>query len=550
VEPSAAIGLKRGDGVVVDCGPDHTQDEVGGSLYDVEELSDGHVLITFGRDVASKPWLSEGALLWRTSDSIVDAKLKKLASSSKVKRTAVDVTVSIVEGHLEIKLSDGRHNVTTRTPVEPADGQPLTTATIVKAIGSLGDTPWRIGPVEVGLEGDWWCPLGDIKQARREAVEALRRLRAPAKRINKPTYGAARTKRNAAGADGELRDDDLLFAKTAADPRVSVLVRDPAQCGAVCEFAAQNDLVDEVVLDFLEMTNYEHSIAAARAAGLRAVVAAPCISMPGERALDGLIALRPDALLARSPGQLQSLNRGNDGIEIRGDFSLNAANAVSFAEYADEGLERLTPAHDLSGAAIAALARALSPARRSKLEPVLHQHLPIFHSSHCLYARYLSKGDSFADCGHVCERHKIHLKDEQGQDHLVLADMGCRNTVFNAQAQSGADALEAWLDEGISRYRVEFVDESASGVRNVLSAYSDLFAARGRAPEPLWSLLAGVEDSNGNPQGAGVGSLRVEAERKAGKGRKTTGQRRSKVVRRASDKKSRPNSRRKTAKSR
>jgi hypothetical protein len=31
----------------------------------------------------------------------------------------------------------------------------------------------------------------------------------------------------------------------------------------------------------------------------------------------------------------------------------------------------------------------------------------------------------------------VHLRDDKGADHLVLADQGCRNTVFNAQAQSG-----------------------------------------------------------------------------------------------------------------
>ena len=43
-------------------------------------------------------------------------------------------------------------------------------------------------------------------------------------------------------------------------PRVSVLVRDPDQVRAVCAFASESDLVDEVVLDFLEMKNYEDSI--------------------------------------------------------------------------------------------------------------------------------------------------------------------------------------------------------------------------------------------------------------------------------------------------
>ena len=510
---------------------------MGGSLYDVDALSDGRVRLTFGRDVQTKPWLSEGALLWRTSDALVDSKLKKLASSATVKRTSVDVAVSVRDGRLTVRLTDGQHSVEEDVVVEPPATQPLTTATIVKAVGSLGDTPWRLGGVSVDIQGDWWCYAGDIKQARRKAVEALRVLRAPQQRSSTMNYGAARQKRNEAGADGSGLDDADLLEVQEVTPRVSVLVRDPEQVRAVCAFASSSDLVDEVVLDFLEMTNYQASIDVVRQHGLRAVVAAPRITLPGERGLDGLISLKPDALLARSPGQLQSLNRGHGGVEIRGDFSLNAANAVSFAAYADEGLERLTPAHDLSGSAIASLARNLSPQRRQKLEPVLHQHLPIFHSSHCLYARYLSKGNSFADCGHVCERHKIHLQDENGQDHLVLADLGCRNTVFNAQAQSGADTLADWLEEGISRYRIEFVDENGESVRNVLGAYSDLFAARGRAPEPLWSLLSGVEDSNGNAQGASVGSLRSEKERKAGKGRKTTGQRRSHkvVVRRGND---------------
>ncbi len=518
---------------------------MGGSLYDVAPLSDGLVRLTFGRDVQSKPWLSEGALLWRTSDALVDAKLKRLASSATVRRTAVDVAVSVRDGLLTVRLTDGHHSVEEEVSVEPPATQPLTSATIVKAVGSLGDTPWRLGGVSVDIQGDWWCYAGDIKQARRKAVEALRVLRAPQQRSASQNYGAARSAKNAAGADGGLNDEDLLEVETVT-PRVSVLVRDPEQVRAVCAFASHSDLVDEVVLDFLEMKNYEESIDIVRKHGLRAVVAAPRITLPGERGLDGLISLKPDALLARAPGQLQSLNRGHGGVEIRGDFSLNAANAVSFAAYADEGLERLTPAHDLSGRAIASLARSLSPQRRMKLEPVLHQHLPIFHSSHCLYARYLSKGNSYQDCGHVCEKHKIHLKDEQGQDHLVLADLGCRNTVFNAQAQSGADTLADWLHEGIARYRIEFVDESPESVRNVLGAYSDLFAARGRAPEPLWSLLSGVEDSNGNAQGASVGSLRSEKERKAGKGRKTTGQRRShKVVvrRRGSDSRKKAKSR-------
>ena len=83
---------------------------------------------------------------------------------------------------------------------------------------------------------------------------------------------------------------------------------------------------------------------------------------------------------------------------------------------------------------------ALCACRAARLEAVAHQHLPIFHTEHCAFARFLSAGDSHLDCGRPCEKHALHLRDSGGADHLVLADEGCRNTVFNAQAQSGAHA--------------------------------------------------------------------------------------------------------------
>ena len=90
-------------------------------MYDVSELSDGLVKLTFGRDVASKPWLAEGALLWRTSDALVDAKLKRLASSATVKRTAVDVAVSVQDGRLTVTLTDSKHTVVEEVVVALGD---------------------------------------------------------------------------------------------------------------------------------------------------------------------------------------------------------------------------------------------------------------------------------------------------------------------------------------------------------------------------------------------------------------------------------------------
>lgn len=76
----------------------------------------------------------------------------------------------------------------------------------------------------------------------------------------------------------------------------------------------------------------------------------------------------------------------------------------------------------------------------------LYYHQAIGFTRHQVYpsvpccvsaSRFLSDGNSYKDCGHPCESKTLHLRDQGGADHLVLADMGCRNTVFNAKAQSG-----------------------------------------------------------------------------------------------------------------
>ena len=140
---------------------------------------------------------------------------------------------------------------------------------------------------------------------------------------------------------------------------------------------------------------------------------------------------------------------------IHGDFSLNVANSQAAAAFLELGVRRLTPTFDLDALQLCEIAAALPPALRRKLEVVVHANVPIFHTEHCVFAQSLSDGNSYKDCGHPCKRHALHLVDEQQQRHHVLADSGCRNTVFNAQPQSAAPYLGALRDAGVANLRVE-----------------------------------------------------------------------------------------------
>ena len=172
--------------------------------------------------------------------------------------------------------------------------------------------------------------------------------------------------------------------------------------------------------------------------------------------------------------------RKQPGLYLIGDFSLNAANSLSAERYFGLGLARLTPTHDLNAAQVADLARRTAP---ESIEAIAYQHLPVFHTEHCVFCRFLSTGTSYRDCGRPCEKHRVELRDEKGRSHPVMADVGCRNTVFGAEAQEASLHLDLWRGAGIRHFRLEFVHESGPEVRAVTRAFAAAIAGETTAAQ-------------------------------------------------------------------
>jgi putative protease len=137
------------------------------------------------------------------------------------------------------------------------------------------------------------------------------------------------------------------------------------------------------------------------------------------------------------------------------------------------------------------------------MEVIAYHHLPVFHTEHCVFCRFLSTGTSYKDCGHPCEKHKVALRDPSGRAHPVMADVGCRNTVFGAQAQEASAFLDRWRAAGIQHYRLEFVHEDGEQVRAVTRAFMETLASKLPSAK-LTRRLAEIA-----PQGTTVGSLFV-----------------------------------------
>jgi putative protease len=216
-------------------------------------------------------------------------------------------------------------------------------------------------------------------------------------------------------------------------------------------------------------------------------LAPPRIYKPTEEwILKQVHSAEPDGILARNHEHLRFFPAAAPHLRLRGDFSLNVANPLTAEYYLTRyKLERVTASYDLN---LAQLESLLKAAPAAWFDLTLHQHMPMFHMEHCVFCAFLSKGKDYHDCGRPCEKHKVALRDRVGALLPLKADAGCRNTVFNPRAQTGAEFADRLLALGAREFRVEFVDESPAEVLRTVRSYEKLLRGEISGAE-LWREL-------------------------------------------------------------
>lgn len=484
--------LKRGDGIVFDAGNPELPEE-GGRVYDIRrngakvegEAGEGQTVeIVPGRSDVNLKRVNPGDRIWKTSDPALERRLRRTFETDKPYRTfPVRVTVSGRAGEplrtvwTDIRASNSVE-IVSAMPLAVAEKRPLDRSLLAEQLGRLGGTIFRLEELEIGLEGPVMLPVSELNRLRREAAAKLEEVRMRprpyAKRSIDP-YADART-----------------ASPLAGEPELTALCRSLEQVEAA--FAAGVGLV---YADFEFIRQYASAVELARRAGKRIGLATPRIHMPGENGYHAMILkLEPDAVLVRNTGALQYYLRkraeaaGSESRfpELIGDFSLNIANHKAANLMLDLGLRRVTLSYDLNAQQMADLLRRMDG---SRAEIVIHQHLPMFHTEHCVYCTFLSDGTDHTNCGRPCEKHRVSLRDRIGMLHPVRVDDGCRNTVYNAIEQSGAEYLQSFIALGAGTFRVEFLEEPAAKVEEVIRLYTD--AIRGKiGGTEVWRTLKAI----------------------------------------------------------
>jgi putative protease len=491
--------VKAGDGLVFDAGRPHEQEQ-GGRVYSVGPVGGARTNpdetpLTFGKDDLDLRRIRVGDRVWKTSDPELERRVRQtyIGQGPKFQRPICITAHGHAGASLVIEACDDEGNVArvaSSMPLAAAERQPLTSKRLAGQLGRLGGTPFRLGSLECRIEDPVILPVSEINRLRRELVARLEELRIQPKRWTlHGTNPASLIPESGALEPGErhLSVHGAVTAGPSGEAELVVLVRSLIQMEAALQ-AGCGTLYGE----FEDPRFYREAVARVREFSARSDrhskslpkpslwVAPPRIFKMGEDwVLKQVRSSEADGYLVRNPDHISAFA---DSRRI-GDFSLNVANPLAVDQFIRRcGLERVTASYDLNADQLVNLLRQVPP---EWIEITLHQHMPMFHMEHCLFCAFLSKGTDYTNCGRPCDKHRVALQDRVGARHPVLADAGCRNTVFNALAQTGAESAHRLLALGARRFRIEFLDESPECVLRTIGMYRRLL--RGElAGSQLW----------------------------------------------------------------
>ncbi|MBR1982318.1 MAG: U32 family peptidase [Akkermansia sp.] len=460
-----AMPISPGDGFVIDAGQDRNEEQ-GGRIWRVQ----GCRLFFHGKGSRINwRFVRPGQLLWKTADPALDKHLHATwADFGRHAASTPGQSLDIhFDGRIGSQLTATCRGITVGSgiPLEPAEKRPLTPQSIETQFSRLGGTGYSLGSCTYTLADNLILPVSVLNRMRRELIEKL------------PQSGA--TARAHVRWSGWSRSFPALAP--ARGYKLSVLCREPEQA-----LAAAAAGIKRIYLDFKNIRQYAQVSKNIRDTypETRLWIATMRIMKPHEAGYFKFInQAQPDGVLVRNLGAAYWFR--NKGVPMIGDFSLNTANPESVALWQDFGLRYLTVSYDLNAAQLAdLLASGCGPA----LELTLHQHIPMFHTEHCVFCTFLSQGHSFKDCGQPCDHHKVRIMDRTHAMHYLRSDEACRNTLFNGQAQSAARYVDGMRRCGLNRFRIELLDESPDKATELIESYRALLKGHLKADSLMQQL--------------------------------------------------------------
>ncbi|MCU0713789.1 MAG: U32 family peptidase [Pirellula sp.] len=477
--------LMPGDGVVFE-GDRIAGDEIGGRIYQVfvngklsETPQSGRVELAFQRGLIEPDFVTPGLGIWQTDSPQLTKRLRATFDSKQpIRKKPIWMEIHVETGK-PVECRAGvlpRDDGTATTWVhefvpEVARKHSVSSESLHEQFNRLGNTQFVLNEFDARIVGNPMLPLSVLGEIRKELIAHLDDIMVVRSPRTVSAYGVVDRMISEAKKRTESVAMDVGVERNRAGegdyaPQLHVLVRSLSQLESVISTGQAS-----VYADFHDIREYARAVEVCREAKAKIFLATLRIQKPGEMGLFKALEKRnADGWLVRNLAALDYARKAQ--IPFVCDFSLNATNPLTAEWLIQNGAMRFTASYDLNRDQLTELVDGVCP---GSVEIVVHQHMPMFHMEHCVFCTVLSPGTNKSNCGRPCDRHDVKLRDRIGMEHVLHADIGCRNTLYNGQAQSGAEAVAGLIKKSVVHFRIELLrDASPQEIGEIVTSYRSL----------------------------------------------------------------------------
>ncbi|MEG0309047.1 MAG: U32 family peptidase [Clostridium sp.] len=369
---------------------------------------------------------------------------------------------------------DGKRFEAYGDTVEVAANKPMDKESIIKNLGKLGDTAFKLDTVEFDKFEDGFLRASSINSGRRELIEkVMHHIETRDKREVKSL--AKDEKDNCSSQDNlelevtencgcnkeDLTTKEVSGGKERFNDEYLVCVKTETQLKAVLDFTCDNHgIAPAIAVDLfqkgcnidLQNVSYEN---------LYLVV--PNIIKNEFNLVCQVVEKNISKIKGLVTGNLGIVNVFKDKLKIIGDYKLNILNSDSYEFYS-----KFNDISALSAELNNKELFSISKNTTSPVQIVVYGKYELMVSEYCVIGSTFGTKSATANCNFSCHKDKFVLKDRMSEEFLVTTDKYCRSHIYNTVPVNLVPFMKELKKNNIKNYRIDFIDETYEEVINVM----------------------------------------------------------------------------------
>ncbi len=317
------------------------------------------------------------------------------------------------------------NGVSAAAPVERALNRATTGEQVEKSLRKTGGTPFYVDKLKIDMQDDLSIPASTLNALRRDALNLLL-----AKRAAPPSRDWMETVR---------QEDKPEMSHGFLGFTASVRTREQAEA-----------------LKTLGLESVYVPLKIAAVTGMPAMLPRVFSDMEQPE-----IEMLLGEAMSRGTSTVLTGNLGHNvlarklGLNIRGDFGLNAFNTETLYALAETGVKRQTLSFE---ARISQIRDMKGPL---ETEIIVYGYLPLMIFENCAIKKELG-----GRC--KCKNETVYLRDRLGEKFLLLPEYGCRNTLLNSKPLCLREDFEKL---GVNTARLMFTVETPEECVQIARAF-------------------------------------------------------------------------------